>query len=64
MALIDFGFGVEGVDRFLEGEAAGVVVGVEMGVQPAEYVLLILVTTTVVVVMVSSLVTSPKSKGQ
>ena len=39
MALIVFAFGVEGVDRFLEGEAAGVIVGVEMGVQPAEYVL-------------------------
>ena len=62
--MIGFGFGVEGVDRFLEGEAAGVIVGVEMGVQPEEYILLILVTTTVVVVMVSSLVTSPKSKGQ
>ena len=62
--MIGFGFGVEGVDCFLEGEVAGVVVGVEMGVQPAEYVLLILITTTVVVVMVSSSVMSPKSKGQ
>lgn len=63
MALINFfGFGVEeALDRFFEGEVAGVVVGVEVGVQPVEYVLLIFVTTVVVVVViVSSSVMSPK----
>ena len=39
MALIDFSFGVKGVDCFLEGEVEGVVVGVEMGVRLAEYIL-------------------------
>lgn len=55
-----FGFGVEeALDRFLEGEGVGVEVGVETGVQPAEYVRLMLLTT-VVVVVVSSSVKNPK----
>ena len=62
MVICFFALGVEeATDRFLEGEGVGVVVGVEPGVQPAEYVHLML-TTVVVVVVVTSLQKSPNNK--